>query len=376
MMGFGGNQAEDNSFADVNIGDNNFPLDTVTDIQYPTQGQFAQNQTIFSATGWDAQLRVYEMAQKSMNECYLAQRLCVNLEEPQLSSVFSPDGNLVACGGVSGALRVIDLSKGQSMILGKHDKAISKVFWCVTPQANVIASCGYDGLVKFWSTNSQSPVLVADIKQKIFTAELREDVGILSVEDDKIGVFSMELIFHNRPNMIKFHKNPLESQVTAVTMKSDSMSAMGPAKKEMAIGSFDGRGNISKMEGLHDGNFRLDNVMTFKCHRVDKSIHPLKQDVLYPVHAIAFNPRSNHFIATSGGDGTTNYWDYIKKNKAKGFLYNKVPVTAARISPQGHFMAYALGYDWSMGVWGLETVNYRPRIVVHQIQDIELEFRG
>jgi mRNA export factor len=370
-----GNQAEDNSLTDVNIGDNNYPLDTVTDIQYPQQGQYAQNQSIFSVTGWDAQLRVYEMAQKSMNEYILAQRICINLEEPQLSSVFSPDGNLVATGGISGTLRIIDLSKGQAMVFGKHDKAISKVFWCVTPQANVIASCGYDGLVKFWTTQNSTPVLMADIKQRIFTADLREDVGILSVEDDKLGVFSMDLIFQNRTGMIKFNKNPLESQGTAVTMKTVP-NGMGAPKKEMAIGSFDGRGNISKMEPMHDGNFRLDNVMTFKCHRVDKAVHPLKQDVLYPVHAIGFNPRSNHFIASCGGDGTTNYWDYVKKNKAKGFTYNKVPVTAARISPQGHFMAYALGYDWSMGVWGLDSVNYRPRVAVHSIQDVELEFRG
>lgn len=370
-------QSGDDSMNDFNIIDNNYPMDTVTDIQYPLQGQVAQNQTIFSVTGWDGQLRIYELAEQSPGQFGLLQRTCVNLEEPQLTSAFSPDGNLLAVGGASGTLKIVDFFKGQSMVLGKHEKPISKISWCQNQNMNFITTCSYDGFVKFWSTQNPAPIFSAEFKQRIFTADLREEMGILSIEEEKLAVFSMDLLYQNKPNQIKFTKNPLESQVTAVTLKTGHGGInMGEGRKEIAVGSFDGRANISKAETMPDGNFRLDNVMTFKCHRVDKANHPSKQDVLYPVHSILFNPRSNQFISTAGGDGTMSYWDYVKKNKAKGFNYNRVPVSAARISPKGQFMAYSLGYDWSMGVWGLDSVNYRPRICVHAIQENELVFTG
>ena len=48
------------------------------------------------------------------------------------------------------------------------------------------------------------------------------------------------------------------------------------------------------------------------------------------------------------------FWDLMQKNKIKEFAQAGVPVTKAKISPDGNFVAYALGYDWSEGIWGLE----------------------
>ena len=57
---------------------------------------------------------------------------------------------------------------------------------------------------------------------------------------------------------------------------------------------------------------------------------------------------------TAGGDGVINLWDYEVRNKIRALTFNKVPITFAKISPDGNYMAYALGYDWSEGIWGLE----------------------
>ena len=57
---------------------------------------------------------------------------------------------------------------------------------------------------------------------------------------------------------------------------------------------------------------------------------------------------------TAGGDGKIIFWDISQKNKIKEFCYNNQPVTACKISPDGNFLVYALGNDWSEGVWGME----------------------
>ena len=91
--------------------------------------------------------------------------------------------------------------------------------------------------------------------------------------------------------------------------------------------------------------------MTFKCHKIEDSS---KNTEYFPVWSIQQNIRNEKWICTAGGDGKMIFWDFMQKNRIIEFAYAGVPVTKAKISPDGNFVAYALGYDWSEGIWGLE----------------------
>jgi len=43
-----------------------------------------------------------------------------------------------------------------------------------------------------------------------------------------------------------------------------------------------------------------------------------------------------------------------------------LPVTKVKVSPNGQYLAYALGYDWTEGVWGIEK-KIIPKVAVHII---------
>ncbi len=45
-----------------------------------------------------------------------------------------------------------------------------------------------------------------------------------------------------------------------------------------------------------------------------------------------------------------HFWNHRTKNKIKSFGYNNVPVCYSSVSPNGNFIAYALGNDWHVGV--------------------------
>ena len=65
-----------------------------------------------------------------------------------------------------------------------------------------------------------------------------------------------------------------------------------------------------------------------------------------------FNNRSESFLYSVGSVGDLNFWDIDKKNKIK--LNNmKIPISASRISKNGNFIVFALGYDWSLGLYDL-----------------------
>ena len=103
--------------------------------------------------------------------------------------------------------------------------------------------------------------------------------------------------------------------------------------------------------------------MTFKCHKTEDQ---QKNCEMYPVSGTQTNPKNEKWVCTAGGEGKMIFWDLMHKNKAKEFNFASQPVTKIRVSPDGAFIAYALGYDWTVGVWGLEK-NFKPKICVHTI---------
>jgi hypothetical protein len=44
------------------------------------------------------------------------------------------------------------------------------------------------------------------------------------------------------------------------------------------------------------------------------------------------------------------------------------------MSPDGLFLAYALGYDWHKGIEGADSC--KPRICIHAIKDEELKYQA
>jgi len=93
---------------------------------------------------------------------------------------------------------------------------------------------------------------------------------------------------------------------------------------------------------------------------------------MYPVNSIGFNVRNKKFLYTAGSEGNLFFWDYEAKNKVKSFHFNNVPISATKMSPDGNFLAYALGYDWHKGYEGMDSS--KPRLCVHYVKDAELKY--
>lgn len=68
-----------------------------------------------------------------------------------------------------------------------------------------------------------------------------------------------------------------------------------------------------------------------------------------------------------------NFWDHEAKNKIKTLSFKGVPVNRVKISDDGLLMAYALGYDWQKGIWGMDP-QVKPKVCVHVIADNELKY--
>lgn len=74
---------------------------------------------------------------------------------------------------------------------------------------------------------------------------------------------------------------------------------------------------------------------------------------------------------TAGSDGNMHFWDFEAKNKIRSLNYAGIPICAAKVSPKGDMIAYALGNDWHIGQ---EGSKWQPKIGVHMITEQETKF--
>jgi len=356
---------DDASVNDINIvKQDDYPGDTISSITWAPSTQVR----MFSTSSWDSKVRIYEAVVQSMTEKGLVQKACLDVEDPCLCTSWSDDLSKLFAGCVNNTVKAFDLSTGQSVNVGQHEGPVKSVFW-ISP-ANTLCTLSFDKTIRFWDLRQQNPVAGYNLGQKVYCADYAHPNIVMGMGEEKI-------LLVNLPNMqnmlgkntLDYIESPLgkESQITAIEFFSDGYG--------IGLASHDGRANLSKIEQDNMGRIKLTNVMTFKCHKVDQGNGNQPQNqLLYPVHAIGFHPKSKNFVYTAGGEGSMFFWDYGAKNKITGFNYNRVPITRAKMSPDGLLLAYSLGYDWAKGIEGY--MSYKPKVCCHIMQDNELVYTG
>lgn len=359
MFGF---KNQDASFNDLNVANaDHLPGDTISSLAWCPNVQHR----LFVCSSWDSKIRLYDTAIGTQQKG-LVLKGALQVEDPCISLCWADDMSKFFAGCINNTVKAFDPVTGQSVDVGKHDAAVRDVFWINS--ANTLMTTSFDKTIRFWDLRQQNPVAGFNVGQKIYCADMCSPLFAMGLSDEKLLVVNL----HDIQNML--NKTPLDyidsplgqtSQLTSVGFFSDG-SGIG-------IGSHDGRANLSKLEMDNRGRPKLANIMTFKCHKIDAG-SSLSQTTLYPVHGIGFHPKSKNFVYTAGGEGNIYFWDYVAKNKIKGFDYKGVPVTKVKMSPDGLLMAYGLGYDWSKGIEGY--MSHKPKLCVHVMQEAELIYKG
>jgi mRNA export factor len=88
------------------------------------------------------------------------------------------------------------------------------------------------------------------------------------------------------------------------------------------------------------------------CFKAQKKEEYVKNQY-YQVNSCGFHPKKPEVIFVAGGDNSIIFFTAQKNGDKIKTLKFKAPVTAAKLSPNGSFMAYALGNDWCQGLHGL-----------------------
>ena len=79
-------------------------------------------------------------------------------------------------------------------------------------------------------------------------------------------------------------------------------------------------------------------------------------------------------VATTGSDGTFNFWDKDSRQRLKAFNKESAPIPCGAFNREGNIYAYAVSYDWSKG-----SEHYNPRtnrVLLHSVPEAEIKSRN
>lgn len=337
---------------------NHLPNDTIQVVKFcPT------NSTILAAGCWDETVRLYQLA-ANMGQKAVVQQACVNVGAPVLDLVWYPNGQgmFIATGDPNA--NILFLSLGQSnptpTPIGVHQGLVCLTFAQVQG-FDLLMTAGLDRQLAFWMMNQgkwerkfnailpKTPTCIdVDLISNFVLLGLECDIGIYMLEKLQKGDTSIQLI-----------ELLLKSPITCVRVRDKAQEPENFKPQERAMVACGADGRIWYGE-IKMNNFSKTDIILFKAHS--------KKNQLFPVNGVGFSKLCHHSMYTVSSDGCIYFWDTVRKNKLTGYTVgDQMPITAADVSADQTLMAVAVGYDWSLGVWGTAKYKIRPKIFIHQM---------
>jgi len=249
------------------------------------------------------------------------------------SCAFSPDGDSLAVGLISGDISIYAISgsdwKNVRTLTG-HTRHI----WCVvySPSGDQIASCSLDGTVRLWAseTGSLQHILTSHTNRVRCVAYSPQGDLIASASDDKtIRIWNTYTGGCNRT-------------LTGHT-KSVRCVAYAPNRQQIASGS-------------SDGIVRLWNVETGDLHRTLSGHTKV-------VWAVGYSPRGDQ-IASASGDGTIRLWNVETGACFRELSGHMKIVYSVMYSPKGDQVVSG-SVDPAVRVWDIESGHCRQILTGH-----------
>jgi len=314
----------------------NPPTDSISSIT------FSPKANLLVGTSWDNQVRCWEISSNGQSVL----KAQTNHDGPVLCSSWSGDGTKVFTGGCDSKAKCWVLQTNQSIVAGTHSAPIKSLFWMDEMQCLVTAS--WDKTVKYWDGRSPNPAHTAMLPERAYTMDVKYPLCVVGTAERHIVIYDLR-----KPNVeFKRFPSPLKFQSRVISCFPD--------KSGFALGSIEGRVAIHHVEDKDS----MKNF-AFKCHRDGNEI--------YAVNVICFHPVHGTF-ATSGSDGSFNFWDKDSKQRLKPFSRSNAPITCGNFNADGSIFAYAVSYDWSKGV---EYYNQYKQsyILLHSVQEAEIRSR-
>ncbi|WFD00145.1 mitotic spindle checkpoint protein Bub3 [Malassezia yamatoensis] len=237
------------------------------------------------------------------------------------------------------------------MILGKHEQGICRIRYDARTQ--LLVSASWDSSLKVWNphTDSESKLLhTILLPAKAFAMDIVPNY--LNADSVPVQDTKPRMVVAMAERLVYIYD--LQSIRDACDQKNFDQASKAEQTRESSLKFMlrdircmpDGLGyTTSSIEGRIAVEFFDPSTESqaqkyaFKCHRKEVD----GEDVVFPIHAVAFSPRYGTF-ATGGGDAHCALWDPFAKKRIRQYTL-PASISALAFSADGNMLAIATGAD-------------------------------
>jgi len=310
----------------------------------------------FACTSWDSKVTLVEILESESSQALIRQKFSKTVEYPCLSVGWLHQTNNLIAGSINGDVNKIDGEREALMRIGSHEDAVKGVY---SPANNCILSLAYDKKLKIWDPRQSTAVGTLSLGLKPTCASFLFPHLAIGFDNHAVGIFDL--------TDFRAFENPKPENYAdlRLTINDAQLSSISISKEGVIfIGSHSGTSNISTFTRGPDGKVTLNHHLSYRIHKLDpgQGGNTSNLRMQYSVNVVGLHPTMRDVGFTAGRDGGICFINFERKLWLGKISCTPVPIAEAKLSPDGKYLAYAAGYDWSIGIEGAKSYKSQLKV--------------
>lgn len=248
---------------------------------------------------------------------------------PVLDVCFGRDDNEAFSCGLDWEVRRIDLSTGAQTVLSTHKAGVRNVLY--SKPHNLLISAAWDSTLHLHDLSQPGEFSTITLPSKPFSLSASPTKLVVAMASRAVNIYELDALSQAaKQGKENVTVEPWQRRESSMKYMTRAVACM-PNDAGYASSSIEGRVAVEWFDPSEESQSRK---YAFKCHRqtVDG------QDIVYPVHALAFHPVHGSF-ASGGGDGVVALWDGVAKRRIRQYQRFPASVQTIAFSGDGKFVA-------------------------------------